>query len=188
MHDSKDIDVPSPSSDATAMQRAEQAFRQAYPTFDSTSSLDELRAKEYTRLDELGQVYLDYTGGGLYAESQLREHFEVLRGGVFGNPHSLNPTSRASTELDERARTFVLEFFQADPGEYTVIFTSNATNALKLLGEAYPFQPGGQYLLLFDNHNSVNGIREFARARGVSYTYLPVTSPELRVDESLLYS
>src|SRR5215469_13915895 len=188
MRESIDNAVPSPRPDPAGMHIAEQAFRQTYPTFDSTSSLDELRAREYARLDDLGHVYLDYTGGGLYAESQLREHFELLRGGVFGNPHSLNPTSRASTILDERARAFVLEFFHADPGEYTVIFTSNATNALKLLGEAYPFQPGGQYLLLFDNHNSVNGIREFARARGVSYTYLPVTSPELRVDESLLYS
>src|SRR6266567_8376661 len=188
MRDSIDNAVPSPRSNSAAMHKAEQAFRQTYPTFDSTSSLDELRAREYARLDEPGHVYLDYTGGGLYAESQLREHFDLLRRGVFGNPHSLNPTSRASTELDERARAFVLEFFRADPGEYTVIFTSNATNALKLLGEAYPFQPSGQYLLLFDNHNSVNGIREFARARGATFTYLPVTSPELRVDESLLLS
>src|SRR5712692_8891171 len=150
------------------MREAEQAFRQAYPAFESTYSLDALRAREYARLDDLGQIYLDYTGGGLYAESQLREHFELLRRNVFGNPHSLSPTSRASTILDEQARAIVLEFFHADPGEYTVIFTSNATNALKLLGEAYPFQPGGQYLLLFDNHNSVNGIREFARARGAS--------------------
>lgn len=186
MRESIDSAVPSLRPDSAAMHVAEQAFRQAYPTFDSTSSLDELRAREYARLDELDHVYLDYTGGGLYAESQLREHFELLRQGVFGNPHSLSPTSRASTILDERARAIVLEFFHADPGEYTVIFTSNATNALKLLGEAYPFQPGGQYLLLFDNHNSVNGIREFARARGTSYTYLPVTSPELRVDKSLL--
>src|SRR5712692_7064377 len=188
MRENIDSAIPSPRPDPAAMHVAEQAFRQAYPTFDSTSSLDELRAREYARLDELDHVYLDYTGGGLYAESQLREHFELLRQGVFGNPHSLSPTSRASTGLDERARAFVLEFFHADPGEYTVIFTSNATNALKLLGEAYPFQPGGQYLLLFDNHNSVNGIREFTRARGASYTYLPVTSPELRVDESLLLS
>ncbi len=188
MRESIDNAVPSPRPDSAAMHVAEQAFRQTYSTFDSTSSLDELRAKEYARLDELDHVYLDYTGGGLYAESQLREHFELLRQGVFGNPHSLSPTSRASTGLNERARAIVLEFFHADPGEYTVIFTSNATNALKLLGEAYPFQPGGQYLLLFDNHNSVNGIREFARARGTSYTYLPVTSPELRVDKSLLLS
>ena len=173
---------------AVEMKKAEQAFRQAYPSFESTSLLDELRASEYARLDDLEHIYLDYTGGGLYAESQLREHFELLRHHVFGNPHSLNPTSRAMTELVERARTSVLDFFHASPDEYAVIFTSNASNALKLVGEAYPFQEGGQFLLLFDNHNSVNGIREFARARGASFTYLPVMTPELCVDETLLLS
>ncbi len=168
------------------MREAEQAFRQAYPTFASTSALDDLRAREYARLDDLGQIYLDYTGGGLYAESQLREHFELLRHHVFGNPHSLNPTSRATTELVERARASVLDFFQASPDEYAVIFTSNASQALKLVGEAYPFQPGGQLLLLSDNHNSVNGIREFARAKGASFTYLPVMAPDLRMEEALL--
>lgn len=170
------------------MREAEQAFRQAYPAFESTTSIDILRAKEYARLDNLGHIYLDYTGGGLYAESQLREHFELLNRNVFGNPHSLNPTSRAMTELVERARASVLDFFHASPEEYAVVFTSNASQALKLVGEAYPFQPGGQFLLLFDNHNSVNGIREFARARGATFTYLPVMAPELRVEEPLLFS
>ena len=170
------------------MGEAERAFRQAYPAFTRTSSLDELRATEYSRLDDLGHIYLDYTGGGLYAESQVREHFELLRQHVYGNPHSLNPTSRATTELVEQARASVLDFFRASPDEYAVIFTSNASQALKLVGEAYPFQPGGEFLLLFDNHNSVNGIREFARARGASFTYLPVMAPDLRVEETLLYS
>ena len=43
--------------------------------------------------------------------------------------------------------------------------------ALKLVGESYPFESSGQYLLTFDNHNSVNGIREFARAKGAQVTY-----------------
>ena len=175
-------------SNSPSMQIAEQAFRQNYPTFESTSLLEELRAREYGRLDQQGHIYLDYTGGGLYGESQLREHMELLRNNVFGNPHSLNPTSRAATARVEQARAFVLEFFHASPDEYAVIFTTNASNALKLVGESYPFQPGGQFLLLFDNHNSVNGIREFARAKGASYTYLPVMAPELRVDESYLSS
>ncbi len=33
-------------------------------------------------------VYLDYTGGGLYAECQLREHLALLSQNIFGNPHS----------------------------------------------------------------------------------------------------
>lgn len=170
------------------MREAEQMFLRTYPAFENTSSLDTLRAKEYARLDEKGHIYLDYTGGGLYAESQLREHFDLLRHNVFGNPHSLNPTSRAATELVERARSSVLNFFHASPDEYAVIFTSNASHALKLVGEAYPFQPGSEFLLLFDNHNSVNGIREFARVKGASFIYLPVMAPDLRVEENLLFS
>ncbi|MEP7359018.1 MAG: aminotransferase class V-fold PLP-dependent enzyme, partial [Anaerolineales bacterium] len=159
-----------------------QAFRQAYPAFDSTRKLDALRASEYARLDRQGHVYLDYTGGGLYAECQVRDHVAMLSEGVFGNPHSKNLTSMAMTERVERARAAVLEFFRASPDEYLVIFTQNATGALKLIGESYPFGPGDTYLLTFDNHNSVNGIREFARARGATVTYVPIAPPELRVD------
>ena len=86
--------------------------------------LDELRRSDFARLDRGGHVYLDYTGGGLYAESQLREHMRLLERGVFGNPHSINPTSAASTELVERARASVLEFFNASPEEYVAIFTA----------------------------------------------------------------
>jgi molybdenum cofactor sulfurtransferase len=173
---------------STEMGTVEKAFREAFPDYNSTSILDELRATEYARLDEQRHIYLDYTGGGLYADCQIHDHMELLRSNVFGNPHSLNPTSRAMTELCDQARAFVLTFFNASPDEYTVIFTSNASNALKLVGEAYPFKPEGQFLLLFDNHNSVNGIREFARAKGATITYLPVIPPELRVEDSHLLS
>ncbi len=47
-----------------------------------------------------------------------------------------------------------------------MVFTANASHALKLVGESYPFAAGDQLLLTFDNHNSVNGIREFDRVRG----------------------
>jgi molybdenum cofactor sulfurtransferase len=156
------------------------------PRYAATAALDELRRTEFARLDRGGHVYLDYTGGGLYAESQLREHMRLLEKGVFGNPHSVNPTSAASTELVERARSCVLQFFRASPEEYVAIFTPNATGALRLVGEAYPFHPGDRFLLTFDNHNSVNGIREFARARGAETTYVPSLPADLCVDESLL--
>ena len=148
--------------------------------------LDELRSTDFGRLDATGHVYLDYTGAGLYAESQLTEHLELLREHVFGNPHSVNPTSSAMTELVEGSRAAVLDFFRASPDEYVAIFTPNATGALRLVGEAYPFCAGDRFLLTFDNHNSVNGLREFARARGAETTYVPTAAPELRVDESLL--
>ncbi len=159
------------------------SFLKTYPSYPTTHRIDELRATEYSRLDLGGHVYLDYTGGGLYAESQLRRHTKLLAEHVFGNPHSTNPTSLAATQLVEHAREYVLHFFNADPNEYIVIFTSNASGALKLVGESYPFSHG-RYLLTFDNHNSVNGIREFAHARGAGVTYIPVALPDMRADES----
>jgi molybdenum cofactor sulfurtransferase len=177
--------VSASASDHTrlwSLETAFEAFRHAYPAFESTRKLDELRATEYARLDRHRHVYLDYTGGGLYAECQLREHLAVLSDSVFGNPHSKNLTSMAMTHLVERTREAVLRFFRASPEEYLVIFTQNATGALKLIGESYPFGPGDQYLLTFDNHNSVNGIREFARSHGARVTYVPISSPDLRVD------
>ena len=178
------FDADDPACTGTASLEADEvAFKQAYPAYATTQVLDDLRAREYSRLDRLGHVYLDYTGGSLYAERQLRSHLHLLSEGVFGNPHSTNPTSEAMTSLVERARAYVLDFFNASPDEYTVIFTPNASGALRLVGEAYPFGAGSRYLLTFDNHNSVNGIREFARAKGADVAYVPVTPEELRVDE-----
>ena len=161
-------------------------FLRAYPSYPTTHSLDDLRAAEYARLDVGEHIYLDYTGGGLYAETQVRRHHQLLSEQVFGNPHSSNPSSLAATHLVEHAREYVLKFFNADPNEYDVIFTANASGALKLVGESYPFTKGGHYLLTFDNHNSVNGIREFAHARGADVTYIPVALPDMRVDASSL--
>lgn len=165
---------------------ARQQFEQDYPDFAATRLLDQLRATEFARLDTQGQIYLDYTGGGLYAESQLKEHLALLSQGVFGNPHSQNPTSLAMTHLVEEARAYVLDYFNASPADYVVIFTMNASGALKLVGESYPFAANSHYLLTFDNHNSVNGIREFAKRQGTDVTYLPVVPPDLRVDPATL--
>jgi selenocysteine lyase/cysteine desulfurase len=159
-------------------------FRAAHPEYGETSKLDELRATEYGYLDEGGHVYLDYTGAGLAARSQLRAHAARIDAGCFGNPHSENPTSSASTRLVEAARTAVLRHFSTTPDDYAVIFTPNATGACRLVGEAYPFLRRGRLVLTADNHNSVNGLREFARARGAQVGYVPMTAPELRVSEA----
>ncbi|MCG6955110.1 MAG: aminotransferase class V-fold PLP-dependent enzyme [Gemmatimonadetes bacterium] len=140
-----------------------------------------LRAQEFHRLDEGGHAYLDYTGSGLYAESQLRRHIDIIERQVFGNPHSVNPTSSVATRLMEEARQDVLRFFDADPAEYTVVFTNNASGALKLVGEAFPFGPESRFVLLRDNHNSVHGMRIYAERRGAQVVYLRLDA-ELRLD------
>jgi selenocysteine lyase/cysteine desulfurase len=110
-------------------------FHVAHKQYAATSRLDELRASEYAYLDEGGHVYLDYTGAGLAARSQLATHANRLRSGCFGNPHSANPTSSASTMLVERARETVLRYFNTTAADYAVIFTPNATGACRLVAE-----------------------------------------------------
>ena len=164
------------------VEEAQEDFLARFPGYRKTALLDDLRATEYRRLDERGQVYLDYTGGSLYAESQLQKHFDLLRSGVLGNPHSASPSSVKMTEHVERTRRQILSFFNARAEDYILVFTQNASAALKLVGESFRFAPGSRYLLTFDNHNSVNGIREFARAKGAAITYSPLVMPDLRLD------
>ena len=180
---------PQPGQSAVAAglqpREAEVEFLREYPDYAATTHLDHLRANEYQRLDAAGHVYLDYTGGGLHAEHQVREHAELLNAHVYANPHSASRTSATTTMLVERTRRAVLEWFNAR-GDYIAVFTSNATGALKHVAEGFPFGPGGRLLLTADNHNSVNGIREFACARGAEVEYAPLTYPELRIDTAHL--
>jgi len=141
----------------------------------------DLRRQEFARLDAQGIAYLDYGGAALYADSQIAAHAVRLRSLVLGNPHSENGSSLASTAIMNRVRRRVLRFFDAGD-DYIVCFTANASAAIKLVAEAYPFGPDAPLLLTADNHNSVNGIREYARRAGAPVEYLPLTR-DLRLDD-----
>ncbi|MBS2965798.1 aminotransferase class V-fold PLP-dependent enzyme [Actinocrinis puniceicyclus] len=171
------------SKSGSLLQSDEPArFLSDYPQYERTRILDEARRTEYAHLDRSGHIYLDYTGSGLAAAAQYRAHTERLTDQCFGNPHSENPASRASTQRVERARAAVLAHFNADPRQYTAIFTANATGACRLVAEAYRFEHDNRFVLTFDNHNSVNGIREYARTRRTPVHYVPGDGVELRTD------
>jgi selenocysteine lyase/cysteine desulfurase len=95
-------------------------------------------------------------------------------------------TPSAATALVEGARAAVFRHFRAAESEYECVFTANASGAMRLVGEAYPFAPAGRFLATADNHNSVNGIREFARAKGARTAYVALVTPDLRVDDGVL--
>jgi len=141
-----------------------------------------LRAREFGRLNDGGHAYLDYTGSALYPDRLVAAHATMLRGSVFGNPHSESPTSLASTALVNEARARVLRFFDADPDEYIVCFTANTSAAIQLVASAYPFGPDAPFILAADNHNSVNGVREYAKRAGARVHYLPLDE-ELRLHD-----
>jgi selenocysteine lyase/cysteine desulfurase len=154
--------------------------------FETRTFFDELRDREFSRLDAQHHAYLDYAGSALYGDSQLRAHQEILHEGIFGNPHSDSAPSRASTEAMDNARRRLLRFLDVDESTHDVIFTANTSAAIKLVAEAYPFSKERGCFLAADNHNSVNGIREYARRVGAPVRYLPL-DPDLRLlDAELL--
>jgi selenocysteine lyase/cysteine desulfurase len=141
-----------------------------------------LRAREFGRLTETGEAYLDYAGAALYGSSQLRDYQALLVSGVFGNPHSEHRPSRESTNAIEAARERVLRFFNVTAATHAVCFTANCTAAIKLIAESYPFSERCGLLLSADNHNSVNGVREYARRASAAVSYLPIGA-DLRLQD-----
>lgn len=156
-------------------------FIKQYPQYAETGHLDECRKSDFKRLDDKKHIYVDFVGSNLYPESLIKQHQDFLLNNVYGNPHSVNPTSSLATEHCEDARYYVKEYFNDKDDEYVVVFTQNASGALKLVGESYPFTKDCRYILTADNHNSVNGIREFARNAGAEFSYTPITEDGLQI-------
>ena len=71
-----------PNDTSPSTRRAPRRVRRLPP--DVTRNTPRRRSsttsgtREYGRLDDLGQVYLDYTGAGLYAVSQIERHSAML--------------------------------------------------------------------------------------------------------------
>ena len=161
------------------------------PLVDSHATVDfaGIRASEFGRLDAARHAYLDFTGSALVPASLVTKHRSLLFESVLGNPHSESPASLASTTLIALARERVLRFLDADAGQYAVVFTANATAAMGLVGAGYRFGADSPLVLSADNHNSANGIREYAARAGATVHYLPLDdellldAPERRLAE-----
>ncbi|MBX3697193.1 MAG: aminotransferase class V-fold PLP-dependent enzyme [Dokdonella sp.] len=145
---------------------------------------DGLRRREFARLDAHDCAYLDYTGSALHGASQVEAQARLLADGVFGNPHSEHRPSRHSAALIDAARRAVLTWFNVDENSHAVCFVANASAAIKLVAEAYPFSARRGLMLSADNHNSVNGIREFARRAGATIGTIPLDM-QLRLQDPL---
>lgn len=60
----------------------------------------------------------------LVTKSHLAAANELLQSATFSNPHSRSPCGMKTSQALEEAMQLVLEFFNADPKQYTVIWTS----------------------------------------------------------------
>lgn len=96
--------------------------------------------KLMTQLDQV--TYLDYAGAALPTPEFLQMVAKSLtdESAWLANPHSNHRMGKTSKMMIEKARSRVLAHFGVDPSQYTCIFTSNATSALKLLAENFVYQ------------------------------------------------
>ncbi|KAF5312158.1 hypothetical protein D9619_002565 [Psilocybe cf. subviscida] len=150
-------------------------FIREYPEYQQTSIIDTLRRTDFTRLARGNETYVDYMGGAVYPESLVKTHSDFLSRNILGNTHSVSNSSKLSLQCADEARDAVLKHFGAS-SDYTVVFTSNASGALKLVGESFPFVAGSKLVIGVDSHNSVHGIREFASYKDGQTVYIPTTS------------
>ncbi|WCJ37029.1 Molybdenum cofactor sulfurase [Euphorbia peplus] len=152
-------------------------FSDDYGYLNGNKTIDEIRATEFKRLDRNGVVYLDHAGATLYSELQMEAVFGDLNANVYGNPHSQSEASAATLDIVREARQQVLDYFNASPKDYRCIFTSGATAALKLIGEAFPWSRDSSFMYTMENHNSVLGIREYALSKGAAAFAVDIESP-----------
>ncbi|KAM4607640.1 molybdenum cofactor sulfurase [Polymixia lowei] len=158
-----------------------ESFKEVWSHYGYSKNLRDVIQQEFTRMK--GVTYLDHAAATLYPESLVRNFCQDISRNVYGNPHSHNPSSRLTQDTVERVRYRVLQHFNTTLEEYSVIFISGCTAALKLVAESFPWRPqtateaGSQFCYLTDNHTSVVGIRGLTSARGV--TTLPVLPQEV---------
>ena len=110
-------------------------------------------------------VYLDHAGTTPYAASLMDRFATEMKASFLGNPHSASESSQAATSKIDDVRLRALEFFNADPSEFDLVFVANATAGIKLIADTFRCTPGGfNYLYHQASHTSVIGVREEARS------------------------
>ncbi|KAL0936322.1 molybdenum cofactor sulfurase [Colletotrichum truncatum] len=125
------------------------------------SQIEAIRRDEYPMLRD--QVYLDHAGTTLPAKSLMVDFAKEMSSILIGNPHSSANSSHSAASLVEDTRIRVLQFFNADPEKFDVVFVANATAGIKLVADAFRALPDGfDYIYSQSSHTSLVGVREEA--------------------------
>ncbi|KAM3928944.1 molybdenum cofactor sulfurase [Leptodactylus fuscus] len=166
-----------------------QKFLKNSSDYGYGGTIQEIRKKEFSRI--AGVTYLDNIGTALFPECLLQTFTADLSKNVYGNPHSSNLSSRMTHDTIEQVRYRILQHFNTSPEEYSVIFTSGSTAALKLAAETFPWTPrnlsnaGSYFCYLTDNHTSVVGMRGMMQMLNVPS--VPVVAEDLIQSESQIF-
>jgi molybdenum cofactor sulfurtransferase len=124
--------------------RSVEIFREEeYPMLKGWSTHAKFLLPSYQLSAIAGSVYLDHAGTTLYSKSLMDEFSREMVQNLFGNPHSASPSSQLSTLRVEDVRLRALQFLNADPLDFDLVFVANATAGIKLVAEALRALPGG---------------------------------------------
>jgi molybdenum cofactor sulfurtransferase len=132
--------------------------------------LDSLRSTDLRHLG--GATYLDYTGSGIYSRAFIDAYEADLLTHFYPADHAISSWNVTARSVLGDIALELLHFFGADQAEYSVIFVASATQALKLIGENFPFESGSIFAYSSVNHNSVLGIRKYALAANATFSAL----------------
>ncbi|EYE92242.1 putative molybdenum cofactor sulfurase protein (HxB) [Aspergillus ruber CBS 135680] len=143
-------------------ERGKGAYVPAEYVHGYSEDIDVIRDREYPLLKDT--TYLDHAGTTLYPRSLIESFSRDLTANLFGNPHSLSPSSQLSTHRIDDVRLRALRFFNADPEEFDLVFVANATAAIKLVADSLrdSTPQGFWYGYHLDAHTSLVGVRELA--------------------------
>lgn len=166
----------------TKIRSEKQLFLNEYSgRYGYDGRIDKIREEEYPHLK--GAAYLDHAGTTTYAQSTLNNFKADLTENLYGNPHSKSPSSMLATKKVEDVRNQILTYFDCTPGDYQVVFTQNATAAIKLVGEIFPWQSGKSWFkYLRENHTSIIGLRALAKESGADISVLTETEVETFIE------
>ncbi|KAK4132476.1 PLP-dependent transferase [Trichocladium antarcticum] len=155
---------PSPSP------KADAAIAQAVSSHDEPIECPYERPIEIIRQEEYSHMnngtYLDHGGTTIYARSTVERFAQKMLTGLYGNPHSANEPAKFSGDMVDAVRLKALHFLGADPAHFDLIFTANATAAIKLVADAFRDLAEQTAAKSFwygyhrDAHTSLVGIRE----------------------------
>ncbi|KAI4912703.1 hypothetical protein J4E90_006109 [Alternaria incomplexa] len=134
----------------------ENSERRAY-----NDRISRMRKIEYPMLEDL--TYLDHGGTTLASKSLLDSFCEEMQSTLLANPHSDSSNPSVTAVMVEQTRLAVLKMFNADPVHFDVVFTANATGAIKLVTEGFSgYEEGFDYCYHRNSHTSLVGVRELA--------------------------
>lgn len=124
--------------------------------------IEQMRQGEYPMLKDA--TYLDHAGTTLYSKSLIDRFSADMMANLYGNPHSASQSSQRSTQQVEDVRLQLLNFFNADPDYFDLVFVANATAGIKLVADAFrESEDGFWYGYHRDAHTSLVGVREMAK-------------------------